>query len=128
MTEELPKTSGFLKFIVIFMGILIVVGLAVVVWKVMDLAKKKAAREKLEAAQKERLLTAQERGALPAEPFSFDLNLESGEEILESSSAAAGLWVRIGRDGVTQRIILVDYSGKVIGSIQVKHNDAAHSL
>lgn len=109
------------------MGILIVIGLAVVVWKVMDLAKKKAAREKIEAVQKELTLKESERGALAKDPFAFDLHLESGEQIMETSAAAAGLWVRIGRDGMARRILLLDYTGRVLGTIQVKRNDVDHA-
>lgn len=119
MTEEVPKTSGFLKFIVIFMGILIVLGLGVVVWKVIDLAKQKAAREKMEAAQKELTLTPEQ---VPGEDFAFEVTLESGEVILEISAAPGGLWVRIGRDGQTSRIIYKDLTGKTIGRIEVKRN------
>lgn len=119
MTEEVPKTSPFLKFIVIFMGILIVLGLAVVVWKVIDLAKIKAAREKQEAAQAELSLKPEQ---LPDAPFAFDVTLESGEMILETSATSGGIWFRIGRQGKTSRIIYKDFTGKTIGRIEVKRN------
>lgn len=122
MTEELPKNQGFLKFIVIFMGILIVIGLAVIIWKVIDLAKKKAAREKMEAAQQEKMLSQIPSSLMPAAPFAFDFTLESGEQILEISAAPGGLWVRLGKQGMTSRIILVDFTGKVIGEVKVKQS------
>ncbi len=124
----MPKNYGFLKFIVIFMGVLIVLGLAVVVWKVIDLAKQKAAREKSEAARQEQMTPPQPAGRQFDKPFDFDLALESDERILETTANPAGLWLRIGRGGRTERMILVDFSGKVIGRIQVKHNDATHSV
>ena len=114
----MPKNYGFLKFIVIFMGILIVLGLAVVVWKVIDLAKQKAAREKREAMEQQnspvvRIPKGQQQ------PFEFEIQLESGEEILEMTSAPNGLWIRIGKQSETHRMLLLDYSGKPIGQITV---------
>ncbi|MCK5424936.1 MAG: hypothetical protein KAI89_06160 [Emcibacter sp.] len=120
MTEEVPKTSGFLKFIVIFMGILIVLGLTVVVWKVIDLAKQRAARLEMEAAQTEVPLVPEQ---VISEAFAFDVTLESGEVILETSAASGGIWFRIGRDGKTSRIIYKDFTGKTIGRIEVKRNN-----
>ncbi len=104
------------------MGVLIVLGLAVVVWKVIDLAKQKAAREEMEAAKKELVITPAPVEQMPETSFAFDLTLESGERILETSAAAGGLWIRIGQDGKSSRLILVDYSGKIIGTIQVKRD------
>ncbi|NOZ64945.1 MAG: hypothetical protein GXP00_00330 [Alphaproteobacteria bacterium] len=118
MTEEVPKNSPFLKFIVIFMGILIAVGLAVVVWKVIDLAQQKAAREKREAAE-----LVQPASQLPEQPFAFDVTLAAGEVILESTAAPGGLWLRIGRDDKTSRMIFMDYAGKTLGRIKVIHED-----
>jgi hypothetical protein len=120
MTEEVPKNSPFLKFIVIFMGILIAVGLAVVVWTVIDLAQQKAAREKREAA--ELVLPASK---LPERPFAFEVTLPPGEVILESTAAPGGLWLRIGRDGKTSRMIYMDYAGKTLGRIKVIHDNPA---
>ena len=119
MTEEVPKTSGFLKFIVIFMGILIVLGLTVVVWKVIDLAKQRAARLEMEAAQTEVPLVPEQ---VISEAFAFDVTLESGEVILETSAASGGIWFRIGRDGKTSRIIYKDFTGKTIGRIEIKRD------
>lgn len=104
------------------MGILIVIGLAVIIWKVIDLAKKKAAREKMEAAQQEKMLSQMSPSHMPGTPFAFDFNLESGERILEMSAASGGLWVRLGKQGMTSRIILVDFTGKVIGQVKVKQS------
>ena len=119
MSEEVPKNSPFLKFIVIFMGILIVLGLGVVVWKVIDLAKQKAAREKREAAQKELMLKTEQ---LPVAGFDFEVTLESDEVILETSATTGGLLFRIGRDGKTDRLIYKDFTGKTLGRIKVKRN------
>ena len=119
MSEEVPKNSPFLKFIVIFMGILIVLGLGVVVWKVIDLAKQKAAREKREAAQKELMLKPEQ---LPVAGFDFEVTLESDEVILETSATTGGLLFRIGRDGKTDRLIYKDFTGKTLGRIKVKRN------
>jgi len=119
MSEELPKNYGFLKFIVIFMGVLIVLGLAVVVWKVIDLAKQKAAREKMEAAQQLQPTRAIEPLKDATMPFDFEILLESGERILETTAIPGGLWLRIGAGEKNERMILVDYSGKVIGKVKI---------
>jgi len=110
------------------MGVLIALGLAVVVWKMVDLAKQKAARTQGAAARQERKAPPLAAGRRFEAPFAFDLSLEPDERILETTPAAAGLWLRIGRGGVTQRIILVDDAGRIIGSIQVKHDDATRPL
>lgn len=104
------------------MGILIVLGLGVVVWKVIDLAKQKAVREKMEAVQEQLTARPDQGFQRLGAPFSFDVILESGEVILETSAAANGLWIRIGRDGKTSRIILKDFTGKTIGRIGVKRD------
>lgn len=119
MTEEVPKTSKFLKFIVIFMGILIVLGLTVVVWKVIDLAKQRAARVEMETAQAELILTPEQ---VISDKFAFDVTLESGEVILQTSATSGGIWFRIGRNGKTSRIIYKDFTGKTIGRIEIKRD------
>jgi len=110
MTEEVPKNHSFLKFIVIFMGILIALGLIVVVWKVIDLAQKRAARQEQQAVMPV---------AMPDRSFDFEVMLNPGETILETSAAGQDLWIRTGRDGKTSRLILVNRTGKIIGTIRV---------
>lgn len=102
-------------------------GLGVVVWKVIDLAKQKAAREKLEAAQATQEERTMRPEQVPNEGFAFDLMLESGEMILETSATSGGVLFRIGQDGKTSRLIYKDYAGNTIGRIEVKrnHEDAA---
>ena len=107
------------------MGILIVLGLVVVVWKVIDLAKQKAVREEMEAAQQGVIVAPEPTFRTPSASFAFEVTLESGEKILETTSAPEGLWIRIGRDGKTERIILKDRTGKIIGRIKVKRSDDA---
>lgn len=91
----------------------------VVIWRIMDLAKQKAARLEIEATQ-EALTLKPPQG--PGATFAFDVMLESGEVILETTAAADGLWFRIGRDGKTSHLIYKDFTGKVIGRIEVKRN------
>ncbi len=91
-----------------------------VVWKVIDLAKQRAARLEMEAAQQELILKPEQ---VSNAGFSFDMNLESGEVILETTAAANGLWFRIGRDGKTDRLIYKDFTGNTIGRIEVKRDD-----
>jgi len=111
------------------MGILIIIGLVVVVWKVIDLAKQKVAREKKEALQQERTLEP-DLGSVMAtqvsgESFVHDLSLAPKEKILEMTAAANGLWIRIGEGGSTHRIILKDFTGKTIGTINIKRDNEA---
>ena len=73
----------------------------------------------MQAMQKE-LVTQPEQ--VPDKAFAFDVSLESGEVILETSAAPGGIWIRIGRDGKTRRIIYKDFTGKTIGRIGVKRN------
>jgi len=113
MTEEVPKNHSFLKFIVIFMGILIALGLIIVVWKVIDLAQKRAARQEQQATVE----------TVRNKSFDFEVMLNPGERILETSAAGQDLWIRTGRDGKTSRLILVDRAGKIIGTIRVKQNN-----
>ncbi len=106
------------------MGILIAIGLVVVVWKVIDLAKQKAAREKREALQQEQTIEPATFAHVPGQPpFAHDLALAEGEKIIEISPAPNGLWIRIGADGKTRRIILKDFAGKTIGTIKIKRDD-----
>lgn len=109
------------------MGVLIILGLMVVVWKVIDLAKQKAAREKREAMEQAHTLDPATLSPAHSQkmiaPFAYDLSLSAGERILETSAAANGLWIRIGSGGMTNRIILKDFDGKTIGKIMVKQND-----
>ncbi len=106
------------------MGILIAVGLVVVVWKVIDLAKQKAAREKREALQQEQTTEPATFVQIPGQlPFAHDLPLGEGERIIEISPAANGLWIRIAVGGKTRRIILKDFAGKTTGTIKIKRDD-----
>ena len=116
----MPNNQGFLKFIVIFMGILIVVGLAVIVWKMVDLAKQKAAREKNEAQQQEKVQMPVEPASSSFDDFSHHLSLESGERILETTATNGGIWVRIGKDGVSSRMVLITIKDGVKGTVQIK--------
>ncbi len=63
------------------------------------------------------------RQAAPAttsDPFDMDLNLEAGQEIISAESGEQGILVRIGQNGATQKILLIDYSGRIAGTINVK--------
>ncbi len=111
------------------MGILIIIGLIVVVWKVIDLAKQKAAREKKEVLQQERTLEPDTGTTIAKQAFgksfSHDLSLAPKEKILEMTAAANGLWIRIGQGDRTRRIILKDFSGKTLGVINIKRDNEA---
>ncbi len=102
------------------MGILIVLGLAVVVWKVIDLAKQKAAREKKEARQKEKIQSPVSVDSPAIKAFTHEISLESGEQILETTAINGGIWVRIGKDGVSSRMVLISIVDGVKGTVLVK--------
>jgi len=104
------------------MGILIILGLIVVVWKVIDLAKQKAAREKSEAMQQAQTIEPAMAARVFGKSFAYDLSLAPKEKILETTAAANGLWIRIGEGGNTSRIILKDFAGKTIGMINIKRD------
>ncbi len=105
------------------MGILIIIGLIVVVWKVIDLAKQKAAREKKETIQQVQTLEPVTDTQVFGKSLVHDLSLAPKEKILEMTAAANGLWIRIGEGGSTSRIILKDFAGKTIGTINIKRDD-----
>lgn len=104
------------------MGFLIIVLIPIIIWKMINLAKQKEVRLKKEAAEAELAAPAQVQSQGPIMSFAFDFTLESGEVILETTADPRGLWIRIGQAGMTKRIILVDFSGKIIGQIEVKRD------
>ena len=52
-------------------------------------------------------------------PFKLDLPLEAGEEVLSVSSNDRGMLVSIGKEGRIQKILLIGYSGKILGTINI---------
>ena len=52
-------------------------------------------------------------------PFKLDLPLEAGEEVLSVSSNDRGMLVSIGKEGRIQKILLIGYSGKILGTMNI---------
>lgn len=55
-----------------------------------------------------------------SQPFEVDIELESGHEIISAESSTQGILMRIGQNGVTKKILLIDFSGKVVGTVNIK--------
>ena len=114
--EQMPKNYRLLKGIVITLGILIVVMLIILVVASIN---KYNDQKRAEAALVEKYQSSRPVSSPINTPFEIDLPLEPGQQILSAESGANGILIRIGTD-MTQQIILVDYSGKIIGTINVK--------
>ncbi len=114
----MPKNFRLLKGIVITLGVLIVVMVVVIiVTAVMKYNEQKNA----EAALVEKYRAANPQNvALSGSPFEIDLQLQAGQQIISAESGNNGVLLRIGTNGVTDKIILVDYSGKITGTINIK--------
>ena len=114
--EQMPKNHRLLKGIVITLGILIIAMLVIlVVASIMKYNDQKRA----EAALVEKYQQNQTIKPVNSAPFQMNLTLDAGQEILSTDSSDKAILVRIGRDGVTEKIILIDYNGKIIGTIKV---------
>ncbi len=113
----MPKNYRLLKGIVITLGILIIV--MVIVLIVASVMKYKD-QKRAEAALVERYQSSQVQKPNLAAPFEIDLNLETDQEVLSVDNGYNNLLVRIGRDRVTEKILLIDYNGKITGTINIK--------
>ena len=115
--EEMPKNYKLLKAIVIILGFLII---AMVIVLIVASVMKYNDQKRAEAALVERYEAS--RQVVPTastNPFELDLDLEDGQEIISAQSGDKGILVRIGQIGATQKILLIDYSGNIVGTINV---------
>ncbi|MCC3862203.1 hypothetical protein [Pseudemcibacter aquimaris] len=114
--EEMPKNYKLLKGIVITLGILIIVMVVVIiVASIMKYNEQKSA----EAALVEKYEASTGPISSISRPFEMDLKLENGQQVISTSSSEKGILVTVGINGVAQKILLIDYSGKVTGTINV---------
>lgn len=114
----MPKNFPLLKGIVIILGILIIAMLVIlVVASIMKYNDQKAA----EAALVEKYQDSQVIKQSEAAPFVIDLTLDEGQEILSTQTGDKGILVNIGDRDVIKRIILIDYTGKIIATINVQN-------
>ena len=112
----MPKNYRLLKGIVITLGILII---AMVILLVVASVMKYNDQKSAEAALVEKYQSSQVTRSVGSEEFSMNLSLEVGEEILSADSSDQGMLVSIGKDETILKIILIDFSGKIVGTINV---------
>ena len=114
----MPKNFKLLKGIVITLGILII---AMVIVLVVASIMKYNDQKRAEAALVEKYQASNPvNRSTTAEPFEIDLSLDNGQQIISAESGEAGILIRIGTNGVTTKIIIVDYSGNITGTINIK--------
>jgi hypothetical protein len=114
--EPLPKNYSLLKGIVIALGVLIVVMLfVIIIASVMKYNEQKSD----EAALVDKYQTSQVSVTNTVKPFEMNLKLEDGQQIISTSSSDKGILVTVGQNGNAQKILLVDYTGKITGIINV---------
>lgn len=53
-------------------------------------------------------------------PFEMDLILEPGQEIISVQSGEQGILVNVGKNGISEKILLIDYKGNINGTINIK--------
>lgn len=100
----------------IILGVLIVVMVVVlIIASVMKYNKQKSA----EAALVDKYQTSQVPVVTAGSPFEMNLKLEEGQQIISTSSSDKGILVTVGQNGNAQKILLIDYSGKITGTINV---------
>ena len=113
----MPKNYKLLKAIVITLGILII---AMVIILIVASIMKYNDQKRAEAALVERYEASRQAAPVSAAgPFEMDLELEDGQEVISAESGEKGILVRIGQNGATQKILLIDYSGNITGTINV---------
>lgn len=76
-------------------------------------------QKRAEVALVEKYQSSKVNQSVNAESFSMNLTLVPGEEVISADSSDQGILVRIGQDGATSKIILIDFSGKIVSTINV---------
>lgn len=112
----MPKNYRLLKGIVITLGILII---AMVIILVVASVMKYNDQKREEAALVEKYQTIQTVNPTVVKPFEISLALEPGQEIISVDSSDKGILVRVVGADATEKILLIDYSGAIIGTINV---------
>lgn len=114
--EPMPKNYRLLKGIVITLGVLIVVMIVILIVASIN---KYNDQKSDEAALVEKYQTSKIVKSTVTSPFEMDLNLAEDQVIISTSSSDKGILVTIGHNTTAEKIILIDYSGKVVGTINV---------
>ncbi len=113
----MPKNYKLLKAIVITLGILII---AMVIILIVASVMKYQDQKRAEAALVEKYEASREPASVQkSEPFEMNLSLEGGQDVLSVENGEQGILVRIGQNGKTQKILLIDHSGKIAGTINI---------
>ena len=112
----MPKNYRLLKGIVITLGVLIVVMIFVLI---IASVRKYNDQKSAEAALVEKYQTTQIPVVSVTKPFDMNLKLEDGQEIISTSNSDKGILVTVGQNGNAEKILLIDYTGKISGTINV---------
>ena len=72
-----------------------------------------------EAALVDKYQTSQVSVTNTDRPFEMNLKLEDGQQVISTSNSDKGILITIGQNGNAQKILLVDYTGKITGTINV---------
>ena len=113
----MPKNYQLLKGIVITLGILIIVMvITLVVASVMKYNDQKRAEAKLV----EKYSTPQSLNPTVSMPFNISLILEPGQEIITVEGHDLGILLSLGTADVIEKILLVSFSGKIMGTINTR--------
>lgn len=113
----MPKNYKLLKAIVITLGILII---AMVIILIVASIMKYNDQKRVEAALVEKYETSREPSLpITTQPFEMNLSLESGQDVISVDNGDQGIMVRVGQNGKTQKILLIDYSGNITGTINI---------
>ena len=110
----MPKNYGLLKGIVITLGILIV---AMVIILVVASVMKYNDQKRDEAALVEKYQTNRNVKSADIKTFETSLALEPGQKIISVDSNDNGIVVSIGDNGVANKIGIINYTGKIVGTI-----------
>lgn len=100
----------------ITLGVLIV---AMVVVLIVASINKYNNQKSAEAALVEKYQTSKTVAPTTSSPFEMDLDLAEGQVIISTSSSDKGILLTIGSNATAEKIILIDYSGKIVGTINV---------
>jgi flagellar basal body-associated protein FliL len=111
--EPMPKNQRILKGIVIILGILII---AMVIIIIFASVMKYNDQKRQEANLVDKYRPKQVVGVINHPPFQAELQLDTGQKVIDVKSNGATIVVQIGIVD-TQKIIMMDYTGKIIGTI-----------
>jgi hypothetical protein len=125
MTEvQMPKNGRGLKFLVVFMGVLIIIGVAVVIGTIAKRMMKAADKEKKEAElrEKSKMPQSEQSKYVALKNFNIDYKPEAGMKVLGAEFGDGAIILRIGTASKTKKIIFLGTDGQVIGTVNIKES------